>query len=277
MKTFRTAFAIALASVILSGAYFIGWAILGFLIVFVILMATSIYISKFFIKENDSKMKILIKQTISFGLSSLFYVTLIYGYTMYAIKSLPINSTFIENYRVVRLSNFLGFQYVKGISNSGYVVLRQQFRGDLDKYKITSNEEREIIWNNMIKTAILMKKTSKLLDGMKPVNIHNAKIEYMIDYEFYGFGDLFLTNTKFYLLKNGMKNNYVPIDLYENSVVKFKIKQQKGDILYVAFPYVDKIIYIKKSDKDRFEKIAKNLDLIHKYLSINAKYLKKDL
>ena len=76
-----------------------------------------------------------------------------YGYIEYEIHSVPTKRDLIEHFRVIRVSNFLGFHYKKGMSNDDFVYLRYKFRKIIKNRKL-SDKELADLWNKMLNQPI---------------------------------------------------------------------------------------------------------------------------
>ena len=273
MKYLRFGISVAIANAILGGAYFLGWFLLGLAIVIVILAFTYFKASEYLIKNDKF---LTIKKIGIFAGVVVFYVGLIYGYMMYGIKSVPTHKTLMENYKVVDFCRFIGFEYHKGMSNYGYVELRERFRKDLQYYK--KDADLETIWKNLIQNSLLINKVNQLFYTMKPIKIFNTHtLSYYLDYEIYYADVPFLYDTKFIVEVDRKENKKVKFDLVHKPKDKFRVISIKDNKALIFMPYLNLKITIDKNDIDRFKKIVKYLDEIHKNLEENKKYLKKNI
>jgi spermidine/putrescine-binding protein len=87
----------------------------------------------------------------------------------------------------------------------------------------------------------------------------------------------FLYDTKFIVEVDRKENKKVKFDLVHKPKDKFRVISIKDSKALIFMPYLNLKINIDKNDIDRFKKIVKYLDEIHKNLEENKKYLKKNI
>ena len=88
----------------------------------------------------------------SFILILVIVALSLFGYIKYILANLPLNQSFLENFRVVRFATAYDLFYLDDINNFEYAKLAKQYREDLKNYyKPLSSDEQKFIWQNYIK------------------------------------------------------------------------------------------------------------------------------
>jgi hypothetical protein len=117
----------------------------------------------------------------------LILVASLFTYIQYILHTPPVTKSFIENFRVVRLSSAIGFYYLNDISNFRYSQLAEQYREDIkDYYKVLSNDEQKLIWQNYLKIYKLQDKINwEIIFYKKQMIIYRFKAKsYDVDAKF---------------------------------------------------------------------------------------------
>ena len=283
MKTFSSAFSIALAMVFLSSDDFIRSVIVVFVAVVFVIVLTAVLLYRYI--EKIPFLNETLKGFSSIVVSVGFYIVVIpvifFIYKWYILNSPPLSESLLESRSFIKMTRLFDIKYTNNLDPWSYRIKAQRFREDLStKYKPNlTQEQKELIWRNALEIYKLKYNLKELFEKLHPVVYKEQHFGYKLtlDYSYtttYDIGEMVVVveiykNHKFYEGK-------IPLYLWKKPQKTFQIKEKDG-VLIATLPFVEKTLPFAKKDKEILTQIVNSFEKIHYALVTNQKFLKEDI
>ena len=283
MKTFSSAFSIALAMVFLNSDNFIRSLILVFIAVLIVIVITAAFFYRFI--EKISFLHETLKGFLSIVASVGFYIIVIpalfFLYIWYILSTPPLSESLLESRSFIKMIHFFDIKYSNGLDPWSYRIKAERFRDDLaHKYRADlTSKQKELIWKNALALYKLKYNLETLFEKLHKVTYKNQQFSYKLelDYSYATTYDIGRMEVVVEIYKDGkFYEGRIHLDLVKPPQKTFQIKE-KDNVLLVTLPFVDKTLPFAKQDKHTLEEIVHLLKKVHHLLKTNQSFLKKQM
>ncbi len=282
MKTFSSAFSIALAMVFLNSDNFIRSLILAFIAVLIVIFITATFFYRFI--EKISFLHETLKGFLSIVASVGFYIiaipALFFLYQWYILSTPPLSESLLESRSFIKAIHLFDIKYSNGLYPWSYRIKAEHFRDDLShKYRSDlTSKQKELIWKNALELYRLKYNLETLFEKLHKVTYKNQQFSYKLklDYSYTTTYDIGEIEVVAEIYKGGkFYEGRIPLNLSKPPQKTFLIKEKDG-VLIVTLPFVDKTLPFSKKDEQTLKQIVTSFEKIHQALLTNQKFLKKE-
>jgi len=174
MKTIRTAFAIALANVLIASGFAFGKVLIWFILAFLCIAALLWLINHFLtyrITQNVSLQTLL-----SMIFLSLTTILIVWVAMIQTTSSPPEDEQWLEHPIVRKIFKTMGVTYPPGVDPDTYSFMRSHYLSDLQNYYKTdlNSNEKALIWKRYLSNEATLQQLKKIIDHLKPMTINGT-------------------------------------------------------------------------------------------------------
>ncbi|NPA65903.1 MAG: hypothetical protein GXO11_03375 [Epsilonproteobacteria bacterium] len=281
MKTFSSAFAIALAMVFINSDDFIRSLILALVAVLLVVLLTAVFFYRYIEKISflNETLKGIFSIVVSVGFYMVVVPALFFLYQWYILSSPPLSESLLESRAFIKAIHLFDVKYLNNLDPWSYRIKAERFREDLaNAYRADLTfEQKELIWKNVLELYTLRYNLEELFEKLHKVTYQKQQFSYRLelDYSYATTYDLGGMEVVVEIYKDGkFYEGRIPLDLAKPPQRTFVLKEKDG-VLIVTLPFIDKTLPFSKEDKEQIKKIVRYLKKLHTIVVTNRKFLKE--